>query len=100
MCRLSRKSRASASWNPKGLSRPVAGKLYLLLPVLKQNIHSLVTKIFAFQEFFFSKLTLSKGFCGGGGGELELRSNYITENQNLFSFIKSYCVRVYKYIMA
>jgi hypothetical protein len=29
MCRLSRNSGASASWNPKGLSRPVAGKLYL-----------------------------------------------------------------------
>jgi hypothetical protein len=30
MCRLSRNSGASPSWNPKGLSRPVAGKLYLL----------------------------------------------------------------------
>jgi hypothetical protein len=30
MCRLSRNSGASTSWNPKGLSRPVAGKLYLL----------------------------------------------------------------------
>jgi hypothetical protein len=29
MCRLSRNSGASSSWNPKGLSRPVAGKLYL-----------------------------------------------------------------------
>jgi hypothetical protein len=29
MCRLSRNSGASTSWNPKGLSRPVAGKLYL-----------------------------------------------------------------------
>jgi hypothetical protein len=29
MCRLSRNSGASASWNPKRLSRPVAGKLYL-----------------------------------------------------------------------
>jgi hypothetical protein len=29
MCRLSRYSGASTSWNPKGLSRPVAGKLYL-----------------------------------------------------------------------
>ena len=29
MCRLSRNSGASASCNPKGLSRPVAGKLYL-----------------------------------------------------------------------
>jgi hypothetical protein len=27
MCRLSRNSGASTSWNPKGLSRPVAGKL-------------------------------------------------------------------------
>jgi hypothetical protein len=29
MCRLSRNSEASTSWNPKGLSRPVAGKLCL-----------------------------------------------------------------------
>jgi hypothetical protein len=29
MCRLSRNSGASTSWNPKGLSRPAAGKLYL-----------------------------------------------------------------------
>ena len=29
MCRLSRNSGASTSWNPKGLSRPVTGKLYL-----------------------------------------------------------------------
>jgi hypothetical protein len=30
MCRLSRNSEAWTSWNPKGLSRPTAGKLYLL----------------------------------------------------------------------
>jgi hypothetical protein len=29
MCRLSRILRASTSWNPKGLSRPVMGVLYL-----------------------------------------------------------------------
>ena len=28
MCRLSRNSGASNSWNPKGLSRPVVGKLF------------------------------------------------------------------------
>ena len=39
MCRLSRNSGASASWNPKGLSRPVAGKLYLLrVAMRKRNI--------------------------------------------------------------
>jgi hypothetical protein len=31
MCRLSRNSGASTSWNPKGLSRPVAGKFYVYL---------------------------------------------------------------------
>jgi hypothetical protein len=31
MCRLSINFGASTSWNPKGLSRPVAGNLYLLL---------------------------------------------------------------------
>jgi hypothetical protein len=35
MCVLSTNSGASASWNPKGLSRPVAGKLYLYLTFLK-----------------------------------------------------------------
>jgi hypothetical protein len=30
MCRLSRNNGTSTSWNPKGLSRPVVGKLYLL----------------------------------------------------------------------
>jgi hypothetical protein len=30
MCRLSRNSGASTSWNPKGLSRPVVEKFYLL----------------------------------------------------------------------
>ena len=34
MCRLSRNSGASTSWNPKDLSRPVAGKLYLYLTLL------------------------------------------------------------------
>jgi hypothetical protein len=29
MCRLSRNLGASTSWNPKGLSRPVMGLLYL-----------------------------------------------------------------------
>jgi hypothetical protein len=29
LCRLSKISGASTSWNPNGLSRPVAGKLYL-----------------------------------------------------------------------
>jgi hypothetical protein len=31
MCRLSRNLGASTSWNPKGLSRPVVGFLYLYL---------------------------------------------------------------------
>jgi hypothetical protein len=31
MCRLSRNSATSASWKPKGLSRPVTGKLYLYI---------------------------------------------------------------------
>jgi hypothetical protein len=31
MCVLSRNCGASTSWNPKGMSRPVAGKLYLSL---------------------------------------------------------------------
>jgi hypothetical protein len=31
MCQLSRNSGVSSSWNPKDLSRPVAGKLYLYL---------------------------------------------------------------------
>jgi hypothetical protein len=35
MCRLSRNSGSSTFWNPKGLSRPVAGKLYIYLLLLK-----------------------------------------------------------------
>jgi hypothetical protein len=31
MCRFSRNLGASTSWNPKGLSRPVMGLLYLYL---------------------------------------------------------------------
>jgi hypothetical protein len=31
MCRLSRSLGASTSWNPKGLSRPIMGLLYLLI---------------------------------------------------------------------
>jgi hypothetical protein len=31
MCQLSRNLGASTSWNPKGLSRPVMGLLYLYL---------------------------------------------------------------------
>jgi hypothetical protein len=37
MCRLSRNSEASTSWNPKGLSRAVAGKLYLYLLLYVYN---------------------------------------------------------------
>jgi hypothetical protein len=38
MCRLPRNSGASTSWNPKGLSRPVVGKLYLYLTEVKRCI--------------------------------------------------------------
>jgi hypothetical protein len=31
MCRLSKNLGASTSWNPKGLSRPVMGLIYLYL---------------------------------------------------------------------
>ena len=44
LCRLSRNSGTSASWKPKGLSRPVAGKLYLTQGVLCERIHQLVLK--------------------------------------------------------
>jgi hypothetical protein len=43
MCRLSRNSGASTSWNPKGLSRPVAGKLYLYTIRLAQVMCSTYT---------------------------------------------------------
>jgi hypothetical protein len=48
MCRLSRNSGASTSWNPKGLSRPVAGKLYLIS-------HIKVTKIITNVLYYFYK---------------------------------------------
>jgi hypothetical protein len=34
MCRLSKNLGPSTSWNPKGLSRPVMGLLYLYLKVI------------------------------------------------------------------
>jgi hypothetical protein len=37
MCRLSRNLGASTSWNPKGLSRPVMGLLYLLRQALMKT---------------------------------------------------------------
>jgi hypothetical protein len=41
---LSRNSGATTSWDPKGLSRPVAGKLYLLSFTLYENIKSRTIK--------------------------------------------------------
>ena len=41
MSRLSRNSGASTSWNPKGLSRPVAGKLYLYFLLVGGTRHVL-----------------------------------------------------------
>jgi hypothetical protein len=38
MCRLSRNSGASTSRNPKGLSRPVTGTLYLYLYIISVYI--------------------------------------------------------------
>jgi hypothetical protein len=41
MCRLSRHLEASTSWNPKGLSRPVMGLLYLFhLTALSRSVRS------------------------------------------------------------
>jgi hypothetical protein len=44
---LSRNSGASTSWNPQGLSRPVAGKLYLFLPIGGPQGRNLVKKMLA-----------------------------------------------------
>jgi hypothetical protein len=47
-CRLSRNLGASASWNPKGLSRPVMGLLYLYLyPLLLSLYTALILNIYA-----------------------------------------------------
>jgi hypothetical protein len=40
MCRLSTNLGASTSWNPKGLSRPVMGLLYLLQQEKTRDISS------------------------------------------------------------
>jgi hypothetical protein len=47
MCRLSRSSGASTSRNPRGLSRPVAGKLYIvgLLPDELSDLNEVVILI-------------------------------------------------------
>jgi hypothetical protein len=49
MCRVSRNSGASASGNPKGLSKPVAGKLYLFTSRATRN----TTGLFASQHQVF-----------------------------------------------
>jgi hypothetical protein len=46
MCQLSRNSGTSNSWNPKGLSRPVVGKLYLLLTTFL-TLLELLTRLLA-----------------------------------------------------
>jgi hypothetical protein len=40
MCRLSRNLGASTSWNPKGMSRPVMGLLYLTVISTNKYSHS------------------------------------------------------------
>jgi hypothetical protein len=38
MCRLSRNLRASTSWNPQGLFKPVQGLLYPFLCIFSGNV--------------------------------------------------------------
>jgi hypothetical protein len=69
MCRLSRNSGALTSWNPKGLSRRVAGKLYLLSIAMKcSNHHFMDVKV---------KVKLSRyrpGQALGGSRRLRLQN--------------------------
>jgi hypothetical protein len=62
MCRLSKNLRASTSWSPKGLSRPVMGLLYLYqcsLPYFGYNskpvvsILSQLNSVYALPSYFF-----------------------------------------------
>jgi hypothetical protein len=53
-CRLSRSSGASASGNPKGPSRPVAGKLYLYF--IKRDVRFSVTPIEVLECFYPPKM--------------------------------------------
>jgi hypothetical protein len=58
MCRLSRKSGASTSRNPKGLSRPVAVKLYLLYLLLLEDVFAvlyfgLIIYLFIYSLFIY-----------------------------------------------
>jgi hypothetical protein len=56
MCRLSINSGVSASWNPKGLSRPVEGNLYLL----QFNSH---VKVSYYKIFLVPSLIQKKNSC-------------------------------------
>jgi hypothetical protein len=52
MCRLSRNSGASTSWNPKGLSRPVEGELYLFFFTSVWNsLLRVLWRLFSFGTF-------------------------------------------------
>jgi hypothetical protein len=52
MCRLSRNSEASASWNLKGLFMPVAGKLYLYLYISYGTCFDIESKEIGIVKFF------------------------------------------------
>jgi hypothetical protein len=45
MCRLSRNSGVSTSWNPKGISRPVAGKLYLFMYFVESYGKAIIAEV-------------------------------------------------------
>jgi hypothetical protein len=58
-CRLSRNLGASTSWNPKGLSRPVMGLLYLLpLPWKGEKKYG----VGVWPEFFARRIGTDGGF--------------------------------------
>jgi hypothetical protein len=75
MCRLSRDSGASTSWKPKGLSRPVAGKLLLV-----EKIFCLPPgKSFKFFLNYFNDLLVEKSFFFPEGKDIKFILNYFND---------------------
>jgi hypothetical protein len=66
MCRLSINLWASTSWNPKGLSRPVMGLLYLIMQ-------------WRYMKWAFVNLVLD----GGGGGQLHASAAIVPRKETL-----------------
>jgi hypothetical protein len=87
MCRLSRNSGASTSRNSKGLSRPVAGKLYLIdVAKLNENLRRSSSGVF----FFSISLLLF--------WDIYMLSELPINSFSLLFSIRNYCCKLYSHL--